>query len=182
MARINKAAGTSTRPRPGIWLFEIPESYEGGGETWPGIETEKMEGRKTTIIRTKAGDEMWKVRYRCIDDHPDAPKGTTVFDNFVWGGKNGAGLKRINTLVESAKLDLDQYGDVDAQPEWFYGAQFKMDVALDDNGYLSPNGFAPFYFADAESVPGELTAKVRGSGKKVRKAAAAVVADVDVPF
>lgn len=158
----NIASGGKT---PGRWLVEIPEEYTlKSGQVRPGVET--IDTRTGQPRLTKNGDEMWSATAMVVDDHPDAPHGSYVMGlNLLFGGKGRDATYRLLEVLGHPVREWRRITDPskipDITPDMFVGRRFVLDTALDDKGYLQPNGFCPYLPANALRGPASGPAAAR---------------------
>ena len=152
---------------PGRWLVEIPETVKVGKDAAPRAGIEHLDEHGQPKMN-KAGHEMWTAAAVVIDAHPEAPRGAVILGlHLNWGGKGRdatyALLKAQGHPVDAWKRETDPAKIPDLTPAHFYNRRFVLDCALNDKGYLEPNGFMPYYPASARTGPAPAGA---GSKKK----------------
>ena len=163
------AAGTSRPRTPGLWLCRVPERYERGGKPRDGIEVLDDHGGP---LKTAKGDEMWRIRYEVVDDHPSAPRGEIIFDQLIWSENAQA---RAQTLLDVMGVYDSLPDGADIEKHHFYNHNFCVLTFINDRGYLEPDGYACFFPPTAERGPVAV--------KPGRPAAATVAASgLDIPF
>ena len=181
---------------PGRWLVEIPETYTLGKDSTakPGIQHLDEHGQPR---RSKAGAEMWDAAAVVIDTHPEAPKGAVILGlHLLWEGKGRASTYALLAAqghpVDAWKRETDPAKIPDITPAHFYKRQFVLDCAVNDKGYLEPNGFMPYFPATAKRGPAPAGAGASkpkasaggagGGGAPMNGARASATADSALPF
>jgi hypothetical protein len=126
---------------------------------------------------------MWSAAAEVIDDGADAPRGAKILGiNLLWGGKGRAAtyalLKALGHPVEAWTRETDAAKIPDITPDFFYDRPFVLDCAINDKGYLEPNGYAPYFPKNARRGPapaatvGQANARLAsGGGAKAQGAA-----------
>lgn len=158
------ASGAKT---PGRWLVEIPEQYTmKDGTVRAGVET--IDHRTGQPRTSKNGDEMWSATAVVVDTHPDAPLGSYVMGlNLLFGGKGRDATYRLLEVLGHPVREWRRITDPskipDITPDMFVGRRFVLDTALDDKGYLQPNGFCPYLPAGSQRGPSSGAATSRKS-------------------
>ena len=161
MPKFNPAVETSapSEKTPGKWLVQIDRTVtlpKAGVK--PGVD----------VKRTKNNlHELWGIAMTVIDDHPAAPRGSVIFDNLTWD--NDKGQSRIYALLKAMGYPVDDWKRItdptkfpEITPEMLFGKPFVYSSDLDENGYLTANGFNPFLSKEAARGPKTTPSKGRG--------------------
>jgi hypothetical protein len=143
---------------PGKWLVRIPRKYKLGkeGAERNGIDT--IDNRTGQPRKSQKGDEMWDAAAEIIDDTAGAPKGAIVLGlHMMWGGKGYAAtralLKSLGYPVDQWNRETDPAKVPEITPEHFYDRPFVLDCGVNEQGFLEPNGFNPYFPATAARGP-----------------------------
>jgi hypothetical protein len=114
---------------------------------------------------------MWNAAAVVTDTHPEAPRGATILGlHLLWEGKGRAStyalLKAMGHPVDAWQRETDPAKLPDITPAFFYKRPFVLDCAVNDKGYLEPNGFMPYYAANAKRGPAPANASAGGAKGK----------------
>lgn len=172
------ATASSGERTPGRWLAEIKPSFTLKSGAKSGVE----------VGTSKNGaHEQWKIGLTIVDEHPEAPTGTTILDRLTWDA--GAAESRIYALLRAMGHPIDEWRKEtdpakarEIKPDDLYNRPIVIDCVPNEQGFLGLRGFAPFYAASSARGPAPATPPASPAAKPGAQASSGGERQGGLPF